>query len=144
MRFWDGPAHTSIEQTRAFIARAVGPSDQGCVWAITAGSDRALGFISLYGRRHRIIGMGYMLTPAERGKGYVTEACEAALAFVFNDWDMHKVKADIAPDNAASAAVLNRLGFSLEGVLRQDFLYDGQYVDAANYGLLRSEWLKRN
>jgi RimJ/RimL family protein N-acetyltransferase/catechol 2,3-dioxygenase-like lactoylglutathione lyase family enzyme len=143
MQFWSEPAHKSIEQTRAFVARAVGPSDSGCVWAITTDGKRALGFISLYGRRERIIGLGYMLAPEMRGKGLVTEACEAALAFAFEDWDMQRVRAELDPRNTASSGVLERLGFTLEGVLREDFLYDGKYVDAANYGLLRAEWLAR-
>jgi glyoxylase I family protein len=143
MQFWSEPAHTSIEQTRAFVARNAGPSDSGCVWAITADGKTAFGFISLYGRRERIIGLGYMIAPEKRGQGLITEACEAALAFCFEDWDMRRVRADLDPRNTASSAVLERLGFKLEGVLREDFLYDGQYVDAANYGLLRSEWLAR-
>jgi RimJ/RimL family protein N-acetyltransferase/extradiol dioxygenase family protein len=143
MRFWSEPAHKSIEQTRAFVARAVGLSDSGCVWAITADGKEALGFISLYGRRDRIIGLGYMLRPEKRGQGIITEACDAAIAFAFEDWDMHRIRADLDPRNTKSSAVLERLGFKLEGVLREDFLYDGKYVDAANYGLLRSEWIAR-
>ena len=143
MRFWTEPAHQSIDQTRAFVARAVGPSDQGRVWAITLGDDRARGFISLYGRREKIIGLGYMLASDLRGQGYVTEACAAALAYAFDDWQMHKVKADLDPRNDASVAVLGRLGFTKEGQVRQDFLYAGKYVDTAHYGLLREEWLKR-
>ncbi len=143
MRYWSEPAHKEIDQTRAFVARAVGPTDQNCVWVITLGDDRAIGFISLYGRREKIIGLGYMLAREHRGKGFVTEAANAGLVFAFDDWQMHKVRADLDPRNLASAAVVERLGFTKEGVLRQDFIYNGDYVDAANYGLLRSEWIER-
>lgn len=143
MRYWTEPAHTKLEQTRAFIARNVAAGDTGRSWAITRGSDTPIGLCNLYDRRDLIVGLGYMLAPDGRGHGYATEACQAVLGYAFNDWDMQRIWAQIDPRNTSSAAVLERLGFEREGYMRRDFLYAGEYVDSAYYGLLREDWERK-
>lgn len=143
MRYWTEPAHTSLEQTRGFIARNVAAGDTGRSWAITRGSDTPIGLCNLYDRRDQIVGLGYMLAPDGRGHGYATEACQAVLAYAFNDWGIQRIWAQIDPRNTSSAAVLERLGFEREGYMRRDFLYAGQYVDSAYYGLLRENWERK-
>lgn len=53
---------------------------------------------------------------------------------------MHRVEADIDPDNSASAKLLERLGFRLEGRLRERWIVAGVVSDSAMYGLLAREW----
>ena len=56
---------------------------------------------------------------------------------------LNRVKADIHPDNLASAKTLERLGFIREGYLRERWIIEGEVSDSALYGLLRSDWVKR-
>ncbi|MGB8150231.1 MAG: GNAT family N-acetyltransferase, partial [Candidatus Cybelea sp.] len=56
------------------------------------------------------IELGYSLIPSARGRGYVTEAAQAALAAAFAVFDVPSIRAKCSCDNSKSAAVLLRCG----------------------------------
>ncbi|WP_139697682.1 GNAT family N-acetyltransferase, partial [Aeromonas salmonicida] len=70
----------------------------------------------------------------------ITRACQALIHHAFDELGMEKVEIRAAVDNTASRAVCERLGFTLEGVLRRAEKLPHGIVDHACYGLLRSEW----
>ena len=57
---------------------------------------------------------------------------------------VHRVEARLDPRNVRSAALLERLGFTLEGVARESFWDDGEWTDDAIYGLLGREYEPRD
>ncbi|MDH5018836.1 GNAT family N-acetyltransferase [Halobacterium rubrum] len=85
--------------------------------------------------------MMYWVLPEHQGNGYVTEATELFLDYAFRECGYHKVTARALETNAASIAVLEKLGFQREGTLRDDHFVDGDLVDAHAFGLLADEWL---
>jgi [ribosomal protein S5]-alanine N-acetyltransferase len=87
--------------------------------------------------------LGYGLGPAHWGQGYAQEAVRALLDWGFGPLGLHRVEADIDPNNTASAKLLSRLGFQLEGRLRERWIVGGVVSDSAMYGLLAREWLAR-
>jgi len=74
--------------------------------------------------------LGYGLDERYTGRGLMTEALEAAIAEMFSPRvNLHRVQAAYRPENRRSAAVLDRLGFRVEG-LALDYLYiDGAWRD---------------
>lgn len=66
--------------------------------------------------------MGYALAASAEGRGYMTEACRAGIAYMFEEVRLHRIMANYMPNNARSAAVLQRLGFTVEGTAK-DYLY---------------------
>lgn len=90
--------------------------------------------------QHRSAGLGYWLAEALQGRGLMTTASRAYLQHAFHDLELNRVEIRAAVENTRSRAVPERLGFKLEGVIRQaEWLYD-HFVDHAVYGMLRSEW----
>lgn len=73
--------------------------------------------------------------------GHATEALHALIDHAFGPLDYNRLEADIDPRNAASARVLERLGFKREGLLRDRWIVNGEISDTEMYGLLRKEWL---
>ena len=67
--------------------------------------------------------LGYTLAATEQGKGYATEAVDAAVAFAFQDLRLHRVAANYMPENTRSGRVLRRCGFRVEG-----YAYDLLYI----------------
>jgi RimJ/RimL family protein N-acetyltransferase len=87
----------------------------------------------------RSASLGYCLTEAAWGHGYATEAAGALLQWAFDTMDLNRVQAEADTRNGASARVLEKLGFVLEGTLREDCVVDGVVSDSWVYGLLRRD-----
>ncbi|MGZ3519195.1 MAG: GNAT family N-acetyltransferase [Vulcanimicrobiaceae bacterium] len=73
--------------------------------------------------------MGYSLGNAFVGCGYMTEACCAAIDFMFRTVGLHRIAAAYMPHNHRSAAVLKRLGFQVDGVARNYLYLGGAWQD---------------
>ncbi len=84
--------------------------------------------------------LGYELAPDHWGKGYATEAARAVLAFGFARLGAHRITAECVAENAASAHVLTKIGFQLEGRLREKEFYKGRWWDTLLFAILEPEW----
>ena len=62
------------------------------------------------------------------------------LQWAFDTLDLNRVQAETDTRNAASARVLEKLGFVREGTLREDCVVNGDVSDSWVYGLIRREW----
>lgn len=85
--------------------------------------------------------IGYELARVAWGNGFMTEALSAVLAWGFKHMELHRVEAQIHPENAASIRLVRHLGFIQEGHLREAGFWLGQYHDLLLYALLRREGL---
>jgi RimJ/RimL family protein N-acetyltransferase len=86
--------------------------------------------------------VAYWLLPDYHGEGYATEALALLLDHVFDAHDARGVEARVFSHNDASQALLDRLGFTREGELRENRFVEGAYRDEYIYGLLRDEWVE--
>ena len=90
--------------------------------------------------QNRSTALGYWLAEAMQGRGIMTRACDAFLRHAFEKLNLNRVEIRAATENTRSRAVPERLGFKLEGVVREaEWLYD-HFVDHAVYGLLQQDW----
>jgi ribosomal-protein-serine acetyltransferase len=85
--------------------------------------------------------IGYWLAQNHTGKGVMTRAVAALLDYSFEALEFNRVVIQCAVDNVKSCAIPLRLGFTLEGVLRQSDMLNGQFLDMNVYSILRDEWL---
>lgn len=84
--------------------------------------------------------VGVWLADAAQGHGYVTRAATAMLDWALSDRGLHRAEWHCVPENAASRRLAERLGFNLEGTLRESWEYDGRLWDTEVWALLRHEW----
>ncbi|MGK5628437.1 GNAT family N-acetyltransferase [Streptomyces sp. URMC 123] len=84
--------------------------------------------------------LGYAIAAREWGRGYATDAARTLVTYAFRDVGLHRISAAIGPDNAASIAVVERLGFTREGVLRDHVFTNGAWRDSVLYSVLAHEW----
>lgn len=84
--------------------------------------------------------IGYFIGSEFQGKGIATASVRAVLAHCFTSLGINRVELRCAADNLPSIRVAERLGFTLEGVLRQDEFLNGVFTDLCIYGLLRKEF----
>lgn len=84
--------------------------------------------------------LGYSLAEASQGKGYMTEALEVAINYVFAQLNMHRIMASYLPHNQRSGRLLKRLGFVVEGYARDYLLIDGHWQDHILSSLINHNW----
>ena len=84
--------------------------------------------------------IGFTLSPEHQGHGYATEAVRLLVNYLFSERGKHRISAWCDPRNAASVALLERLGMRREGHLRQSTWAKGEWTDDLVFGLLRDEW----
>jgi RimJ/RimL family protein N-acetyltransferase len=70
----------------------------------------------------------------------MSEAMTALLDFAFDGLGLHRVEALVDEPNVRSAALLRRLGFVLEGTLRERFFFGGVFYTELLFGLLSRGW----
>lgn len=89
---------------------------------------------------HRLTAeMGYYINELYWGKGIMTEAVKQMCAYVFANTDIVRIFAEPYAHNDASCRVLEKAGFSFEGMLRQNAIKNGLSVDMKMYSLLRTD-----
>jgi RimJ/RimL family protein N-acetyltransferase len=84
--------------------------------------------------------IGYTIVPEERGKGYCTEAVKIIVDYVFLSKIAVRIEAETNPENRASQRVLEKAGFTKEGVIRKSVYARGKWLDGILYSILREEW----
>jgi len=77
-----------------------------------------------------------------QGKGLGTEAIQLFLRYGFETLGLHRVWLEVYGFNPRAERVYAKSGFVLEGVKREDFRYDGEYIDTKVYGMLRSDYVR--
>ena len=83
--------------------------------------------------------LGYWLAEDFWGKGIMTEAVKQLCREGFSRWNIQRIYAEPFAHNAGSRRVLEKVGFSLEGVMRRGVYKRGQVFDFCMYALLREE-----
>ncbi|MFC9558107.1 GNAT family N-acetyltransferase [Agromyces sp. NPDC056965] len=146
LRYWDSPPWTDRDSVARFMAgcRRMADEGSGARVAIERTSDRAfVGWCTFnsWNPDFRSASLGYCLDQAAWGHGYATEAARVLLRWGFDTLDLNRVQAETDTRNAASARVLEKLGFQREGTLREDCIVNGDVSDSWVYGLLRRDWV---
>lgn len=149
MRWWSTRPWTDPAQARAYVARARAAfaERQSLRWAIALRDGTAVvGTATLFSidAQCRRAEIGYMLSQAQWGRGYMTEALTAVLDWGFDVFGLHRVEADVDPRNEPSLRLLERLGFVREGLLRERWIVNGEVCDTAFLGLLRGDRTARS
>lgn len=115
--YWSSPAHKNIAETRQYIAETL-TMNGAYVWAITEDGGDALGRIALFVEREGVGEIGIIMRPDATGRGLASRAMQLAVQYGFNALGLHRIAADIDPDNTSSLSLFLRAGFQREGVLR--------------------------
>lgn len=83
--------------------------------------------------------VGYWVDSRRQGRGVATRAVALVVAHALGPVGLHRVEATIAPDNAASRAVVGHVGFRQEGLLERYLDIDGAWRDHLLYAITVEE-----
>ena len=81
--------------------------------------------------------IGYILNRNYWRQGLTQQALEALIEFAFNTLKLHRIEADVDPQNVGSLGILEKLGFEREGLFRDRWYLNGEWLDSVMLGLLK-------
>lgn len=84
--------------------------------------------------------LGYWIGAPHRGRGYMTEGLALVVTHAFRRLRLHRLEANIQPQNEPSRRVVQRLGFRLEGYSPRYLKVGGRWRDHERWAILREEW----
>jgi RimJ/RimL family protein N-acetyltransferase len=141
---WDAPFPLLRAETAVANFMASDPDKAGWFqYAVERVADRTLiGDVAVHLHDNLLQAeIGFTLATPYQRKGFGTEAVRAVLDRLFRVQGLHKVTGECDARNTPSAALMERVGFTREGHLRQQTFIKGEWTDDLIYGLLAEEWL---
>lgn len=112
------------------------------LWISVKGDDRIIGRVSYFNFAYggmMSCACGYHLDKEYTGKGYMTEALKGSMAFVFDEYKMHRIEAFILPENEKSINLVKRVGFHYEGQRISYMHINGRYRDHESFYILEDD-----
>ena len=73
------------------------------------------------------------------GNNYATEAGKLIINYAFNELNLHKINAEVYPQNSASVRVAEKIGLKLEITRKNEAYIDGVYIDVLKYSLIKNK-----
>lgn len=133
------------ESFRELLVRAASPSE--AVFLICRTQDGAITGIAnlsqIFLGNFRSAYLGYSAFRPFDGQGYMTEGLRLVLHEAFGPMGLHRVEANVQPENGRSIALIERLGFRREGFSPRYLKIGGAWRDHERYALLADEFLAR-
>ena len=141
MKYVDRAPAKSIEDAREFLGRikTAQLNNDGVNWGITLKNEpKLIGNIGIWciDKEHHRAELGYVLHPEHQSKGYASEAIKAVLQYGFHTMRLHSMEANVNPNNEASIKLLERNGFIREVYFKENYFFEGKYLDSAIYSLI--------
>lgn len=144
MKYMDVPRHYSLSDSEELL-RSIEDSyknEKGINWAIIEKDSKAfigyIGFIRIFSEHCRAE-IGYALKPEYWGKEYMYETINRLARFGFEEMKLHSIEANVNPMNERSKKVLERVGFKKEAHFRENYLFNGNFLDSIIYSLLEKD-----
>lgn len=148
MQYIDKPKAATIADAIELIEKIMDALtfNEGITWAICQAEDLTMiGTIGFwrFRKEHYRAEIGYLLQPAFHGKGIMYEAMQAIITFGFESLKLHSIEAIVNPENESSIGILQKNGFIREAYFKEDYYYNGIFLDSAVYSLLESNFIKK-
>jgi ribosomal-protein-alanine N-acetyltransferase len=136
-----GPLTHEDSVQMLYVLRSLWENDAGIRWGVEREGELigTCGFHNL-NKGARRGELGYELGYEYWGRGYMRKALRPVLDYGFNIMRFERIEAFLNVDNDRSAGLLKKLGFKLEGMLREYALSPKGLIDQNCYSLLKREW----
>jgi ribosomal-protein-alanine N-acetyltransferase len=134
--FWHAQAHHALAEFRTDRSLRLFAFDRAAPHPVVAN----LNFVQFQRGPAHYCTLGYGVAREREGQGYMREALQAAIAWVFGPLNMHRIQANYVPWNQRSGGLLRRLGFQVEGYARDYLFLDGAWRDHVLTSLTNPAW----
>ncbi len=135
------PYPYTVQDAQAFIQTTLAAEKGSQFSYAIVSEDQVVGSIGAFrqGNIHnRTAEMGYYLAQSHWGRGLTTQAVTEVCDYLFTHTDLLRIFAEPFAHNLASCRVLEKAGFTREGVLRQNAVKNGEIIDMILYAKLKT------
>jgi len=144
MNFMDSPKHESILDSIRMIEdiNASFYEKIGINWVIIKKmSNEFIGYFGFWRliKQHCRAEIGYALKPEFSGQGFMKEAFDCLIYFGFKQLQIHSIEANVNPKNIKSIQLLEKKGFRKEAHFRENYLFEGKFIDSFIYCLIETD-----
>ena len=144
MKFMDVTRTKSVNDAKRLIGnvREDYKNEKGVSWAIIEKNLKSfIGYAGFWRMQpqHCRGEIGYALKPEYWGKGFMTETLKTIIDFGFHKMNLHSIEANVNPKNQKSKKLLKSLGFRKEAYFRENYLFEGKFLDSEIYSLLKKD-----
>jgi [ribosomal protein S5]-alanine N-acetyltransferase len=142
-QFLESRFHRATEVSlEAYVARFQGDPDHVFLAVVARDTDTHIGNVKLgpIDWNHRVADIGLLIgEPAYWGHGIATEVIRLIARYAFDELHLRKVTAGCYSTNRAAIRAFEKAGFVHEGLRKQQYQCNGEYVDGVMLGLLGTD-----
>ena len=143
-----GVSYRTMEETQEQMVwyKDLLTSQKGIWWSIREQeSDNFVGAggFNDWSKDHNKAEVGFWLLPDFWGKGYMQEAMKEILSHGFHQMNLNRIEGFVESENNNCKKAIEKLGFNLEGTMKEVENRGDQYIDVDIYSMLKDDWEKR-
>lgn len=142
MDYWFSEPYISMEQLKDIYEKS--QESTKLRQFILANKGERVGFVALYEieQRHRTAEFAIMIDPIHQGNGYAVPATQLAIDYAFSMLNLHKLYLHSIKVNEKAIHIYQKVGFQVEGELKEQFFVDGKYQDAVMMSIFQRDYWK--
>ncbi|MEG0363990.1 MAG: GNAT family N-acetyltransferase [Erysipelotrichales bacterium] len=107
--------------------------------------DKVIGDISIWSVSMKdTMEIGFVFNKEYRNHGYASEAINSLIEYLFNELNIHRLKANLDARNKESEQLCKRVGMRQEAYFIQDFWSKGEWTSSCVYGFIKDDLNKKN
>ena len=139
IKYLTWPAHKNIQESRTIITNLL--SNEGTYAVVLKATEKVIGCIDLRMVFETEASFGYVLNRLYWNKGYMSEALQAALSYMFEELGIELVESCHETENPASGAVMKKCGMQWTHLAKGETLF-GKTTDNDHYCITKDEWIQ--
>jgi ribosomal-protein-alanine N-acetyltransferase len=149
MKYMDAHKMESLEEAERFLNYTLKTHREGQAinWIITLkGSDDMIGYVGFWrvDKSHYRSEIGYALNKKFWNMGIMSEAIKESLKYGFENMGLNSIEANVNPINTASLKLLEKCGFKKEGYFRENYYFDGKFIDTVTFSMIKKDYYLRS
>jgi len=142
MHLWFQEPYESLDELTALYDKHIHSMDERRFVVDVDGAFAGIVELMEINFIHRSCEIQLIITEECSGRGLAQEAFHQALEYAFKVLNMHKVYLWVDVDNAPAVHIYEKVGFKIEGTMKEHFFAAGSYHDSHFMGLLKKDYLK--